>query len=116
MALAGLPLAIAGLLLAGWAIVTFRRAATTIHPLRPDETTALVVTGPNRWSRNPMYVGMLVALAGWGLWLGGGVALSGVAGAWAWLHWFQVLPEERALASRFGGGFSDYCAQVRRWL
>lgn len=116
VALAGLPLAVAGLLLSGWAVVTFRRASTTIHPLRPEETTALVTAGPNRWSRNPMYVGMLGALAGWGLWLGGGLALSGVAGAWAWLHWLQVLPEERALLSRFGDGFAAYRGRVRRWL
>lgn len=113
---AGLALGLSGVLVAGWAVMSFRRASTTIHPLRPSEASALVVAGPNRWSRNPMYVGMLMALTGWGLWVGGGLALSGAAGAWAWLHWLQVLPEERAMTARFGAEYADYCARVRRWV
>jgi len=61
-------------------VLTFRQASTPLHPLRPAEASALIITGPNRWSRNPMYVGMLMALGGWGLRLGGGVALAGGGG------------------------------------
>ena len=113
---AGPPLCLVGLWLAGWAVRAFRQASTTIHPLRPDASSALVVTGPNRWSRNPMYVGMLMALGGWGLWLGGGASLAGVGGAWLWLHWLQVVPEERVLPARFGTDYLAYCDRVRRWL
>ena len=112
---AGLALAVGGGALAAWAVFAFRRASTTIHPLKPSEASSLVVAGPNRWSRNPMYLGMLLALTGWGLWIEGGVALLGVAAAWAWLRWLQIAPEERALAARFGGDYADYCARVRRW-
>jgi protein-S-isoprenylcysteine O-methyltransferase Ste14 len=112
---AGLALAVGGGALAAWAVFAFRRASTTIHPLKPSEASSLVVAGPNRWSRNPMYLGMLLALTGWGLWIGGGVALLGVVAAWAWLRWLQIAPEERALAARFGGDYADYCARVRRW-
>jgi protein-S-isoprenylcysteine O-methyltransferase Ste14 len=113
--LAGPVLAVLGAVLALWGVLAFRRASTTVHPLHPEQASALVIAGPNRWTRNPMYVGMLLALAGWGVWLGGGVALAGVAAAWAWLHRFQVLPEERALAARFGAAYDAYRAQVRRW-
>ena len=112
---AGLALAVGGGALTAWAVFAFRRASTTIHPLKPSEASSLVVAGPNRWSRNPMYLGMLLVLTGWGLWLGGGISLLGVAAAWAWLRWLQIAPEERALAARFGGDYARYCARVRRW-
>ena len=112
----GVVLAVGGVGLAVWAIASFRRAATTIHPLVPHEATTLVVAGPNRWSRNPMYVGMLLVLTGWGLWLGGGLAMLGVPLAWVWLRRFQVEPEERALRQRFGAAYDAYTVRVRRWI
>ncbi len=114
--LAGPVLAALGVALALWGVLAFRRASTTVHPLHPDKASTLVIAGPNRWTRNPMYVGMLLVLAGWGVWLGGGVALTGIAGGWGWLHRFQVLPEERALIARFGAAYEVYRARVRRWV
>jgi protein-S-isoprenylcysteine O-methyltransferase Ste14 len=89
---------------------------TTIHPTRPHEASTLVVVGPNRWSRNPMYVGLLLVLVGWGVWLGSAAAFVVVPFAWGWLRRFQVLPEERALAVRFGAAYGTYASRVRRWL
>lgn len=111
----GILLAAAGAGLACWAIVAFRRAATTIHPLHPEAATALVTDGPNRWSRNPMYVGLLFVLAGWGVWLGSAAALLAVPLAWGWLRRFQVIPEERALEARFGDAYRAYRSRVGRW-
>lgn len=113
---AGGGLAVAGVSLAVWAIASFRRAATTIHPMAPHEASTLVIAGPNRWSRNPMYVGLLAVLVGWGVWLGSAAALLAVPVAWAWLTRFQVVPEERALAARFGAAYAAYRATVRRWV
>lgn len=109
-------LAAPGLVLAGWAIARFRGQATTIHPLRPHEASALVADGPNRWTRNPMYVGLLLVLGAWGLALGSAAALLVLPVAWGWLQRFQVLPEERALAARFGEAYAAYAARVRRWF
>lgn len=81
----GFAVASFGGVVALWAIMSFRRQRTTIHPMRPHEATALVVAGPNRWSRNPMYVGLLLVLVGWALWLRQPVALSGVVVAWLYL-------------------------------
>lgn len=112
----GLALAIVGLLLALWAIVAFRRASTTIHPLHPAKASTLVIAGPNRWTRNPMYLGLLLVLTGWGIALGSALALLLVPLVWAWLSRFQVRPEERALDARFGDSYRRYAAAVRRWV
>jgi protein-S-isoprenylcysteine O-methyltransferase Ste14 len=109
-------LAVSGLLLACWAIASFRRAATTIHPTTPHAASSLVIAGPNRWSRNPMYVGLLLVLLAWGLWLGSAVALLLLPAVWGWLLRFQVMPEERALAARFGTAYAAYALRVRRWI
>lgn len=112
----GVTLGLTGLALALWAIASFRRRATTIHPLHPEQASALVVDGPNRWSRNPMYVGLLLVLTGWGCWLGTPWAVAGVPAAWVYLWRFQVQPEERALRARFGAEYDAYASRVRRWL
>jgi len=117
---ARLPLA-ALLALAGVAcdllgLFAFRRARTTINPLHPDRTSALVTGGIYRLTRNPMYVGLCLLLLAWGLYWGS---------AWFWLGpvlfvpyitRFQIQPEERLLAARFGDEFQHYAARVRRWV
>ncbi|MDX2183720.1 MAG: isoprenylcysteine carboxylmethyltransferase family protein [Gemmatimonadaceae bacterium] len=113
---AGAALASGGIALALWAILAFRRAATTIHPLHPHQASTLIVVGPNRWTRNPMYLGLLTVLIGWGLWLGTAWSLLVVPLAWGWLWRFQVQPEERALVARFGTSYLDYARAVRRWV
>jgi protein-S-isoprenylcysteine O-methyltransferase Ste14 len=113
---AGFAVALCGGVVALWAITSFRRQRTTIHPMHPHEATALVVRGPNRFSRNPMYVGLLLVLVGWALWLRQPVAMSGVLVAWGYLWRFQVLPEERALYARFGDDYAAYTRRVRRWV
>ena len=97
-------------------VLTFRRARTTVNPLRPANASALVTTGPFALSRNPMYVGMATLLAGWAAWLGTPWALTGLVAFVAWITRFQILPEERVLAQRFGAAFDAYRGRVRRWL
>jgi protein-S-isoprenylcysteine O-methyltransferase Ste14 len=106
--LAGIAVAIAG-------VLHFRRARTTVNPLRPEQATAMVTTGVYRWSRNPMYLGMLLVLAAWAAWLGSLLALAGLPLFVAYMARFQIVPEERALAARFPEEFARYAASVRRW-
>jgi protein-S-isoprenylcysteine O-methyltransferase Ste14 len=94
----------------------FRRAGTTVNPLRPQAAKRLVIGGLYRYSRNPMYLGHVLALAGWGLWLQSGLVLPALIVQVAWLQWLQVRPEERALQARFGADYDAYRARVRRWL
>jgi protein-S-isoprenylcysteine O-methyltransferase Ste14 len=93
---------------------TIKRHGTTIKPF--EVSSSLVRTGPFAFSRNPIYVGMIVFLAGLGLRLG---TLSPFAICIAFsllLHYRFVRTEERMLAERFGTEWQDYSARVRRWL
>lgn len=105
-----------GLLLDAVALLGFRTARTTMNPMRPENSTALVERGVYRFTRNPMYLGLLLILAGWCTWLGNAVAFSVLPMFLAYITRFQILPEERMLASRFGRGYIDYQARVRRWI
>jgi protein-S-isoprenylcysteine O-methyltransferase Ste14 len=95
---------------------SFHQAQTTVNPLNPERSTALVVGGVYRWSRNPMYLGLLLALIGWGLFLANAFALLAALAFVPCMNRFQIGPEERALAEAYGSAFSTYCRQVRRWL
>jgi protein-S-isoprenylcysteine O-methyltransferase Ste14 len=94
----------------------FRRARTTVDPLRPEKASALVTSGIYRRTRNPMYVALAIALLAWAVWLEHPLPLPGVAAFVAWINRFQIAPEERALRASFGPEFERYCNEVRRWL
>jgi len=111
LALAGL-----GIALGVAAVVQFKRARTTIHPQDPEKSTALVTSGVYRFTRNPMYLGMLTLLAAWALWLANAAALIVLPLFVGYLNRFQIAPEERALQARFGAAFADYRRAVRRWI
>jgi len=98
------------------AFFQFRKAATTVHPMKPQESSALVAGGVYRFTRNPMYLGMLLILTAWGLWLANAAALLALPLFVAYISRFQIAPEERALEARFGASFADYRRAVRRWL
>jgi protein-S-isoprenylcysteine O-methyltransferase Ste14 len=76
----------------------------------------MVTSGVYRHTRNPMYLGMLCLLGAWAAWLGNAAALLGLPAFVAYMNRFQIAPEERALAQRFGAAFDAYAARVRRWL
>ncbi len=97
-------------------VVSFRRAATTVNPLRPETASSLVVTGVYRFTRNPMYLGLLVVLLGWAVLLANAVAFVWLPAFVLYMNRFQIAPEESALASLFGPEFTDYRMNVRRWL
>lgn len=97
-------------------LVAFRQKKTTVNPLSPEKTTFLVTQGIYRFTRNPMYLGMTFLLVAWALWLGNIMALVIVWCFIGYLTRFQILPEERILAQKFGESFQDYQQNVPRWL
>ncbi|WP_352295801.1 isoprenylcysteine carboxylmethyltransferase family protein [Pseudoalteromonas sp. 20-MNA-CIBAN-0454] len=97
-------------------LVSFRLANTTVNPSKPEQATNLVTSGVYRFSRNPMYVGFVFILLGWGIWLSSLWALLCVAGFIAYLTLFQITPEERALTQLFGEDYIQYKNKVKRWL
>lgn len=111
-----LLLASAGMSVAGAGVLAFHQASTTINPTRPHATSSIVSNGVYRFTRNPMYLGMLLCLAGWALFLGNPLSLLGLPLFVAYLNRMQIGPEERALAAKFGEPFEQYCTRVRRWL
>ena len=102
------------LLVMVWAAIAFKRARTTIVPhMQPS---ALVDTGPFRFSRNPIYAADLVILVGWCVSLGSPLGLILLLPLYfALLHLF-ILPEEARLREKLGPPYDDYCSRVRRWI
>ncbi len=96
--------------------LAFRRARTTVNPMAPQRASTLVTGGIYRFTRNPMYLGMLLVLAGWAVWLGNAAAWVGLPVSVALLTRLQIQPEERILAERFGDEFRRYAQRVRRWI
>jgi len=97
-------------------VIAFRRARTTVSPMKPETTSALVTDGVYRITRNPMYVGFLVILVAWAVFLSSAWALSGPVVFVLYITRFQIVPEEKALRAMFGESFTSYQAKVRRWL
>jgi protein-S-isoprenylcysteine O-methyltransferase Ste14 len=109
LAVGGVSVCVAG-------VLEFRRARTTVNPMRTGAASALVTGGIYRFTRNPMYLGFALVLFGWALYLAHPVALLGVPACVLWIDLMQIPHEERALATLFGEKFARYCARVRRWL
>lgn len=97
-------------------LLAFQRARTTVNPLAPERSSALVMSGVYRLTRNPMYVGMAIFLIAFAIHLGSLWTLLGPLAFVAYITRFQIIPEERALRERFGDDFVAYCSRVRRWL
>ena len=113
---AALALAVAGALFDVAGILAFRRAKTTVNPMAPHQSSSVVSTGVYRFTRNPMYLGLVFLLMAWAVYLSSAWALLGLPVFMAYITRFQIIPEESVLTARFGKGFTDYCAHVRRWL
>lgn len=112
----GIALGLAGAASCVAGVIAFRRARTTVDPMRPGAASTLVVAGIYRLSRNPMYLGFALALLGWALVLAKVSALLVLPLFVLYLNRCQIRPEEAALRARFGSAFDAYAARVRRWL
>ncbi|MGZ8254871.1 MAG: methyltransferase family protein [Burkholderiaceae bacterium] len=116
----GIPMAVgtiaAGVAFALAGVDAFRRARTTVDPREPAKSSAMVTAGVYRWSRNPMYVGFLLVLTGWAIFLANAGAALLLPAFVAYMNHFQIGPEERALSARFGDDYLRYVKSVRRWL
>jgi len=112
--IAGAFVAVAGAALAAWCVLAFVFVGRGT-PAPFDPPRRLVVRGPYRYVRNPMYLGAGLAIAGAGLYHEA-VVLFAYAGAFlALMHVFVLLYEEPRLRRTFGADYVSYCQQVRRW-
>ena len=108
--------AVAGLIISGFGIASFRQARTTVNPMKPDSTSSLVMSGIYRLTRNPMYLGFLLVLLAWAIFLSNALAFLFLPVFVFYMNRFQIEPEEKALHSLFGQQFVTYTSRVRRWL
>ena len=97
-------------------IIAFRRAKTTVNPVKASLASSLVVQGVYRYTRNPMYVGLLLTLLAWAVFLANPFAVLWVVVFVLYITRFQIIPEERVLASLFGAEYEAYKGRVRRWV
>ena len=102
------------LALDGAAMLFFRRAGTSMIPFNPS--TVLVTTGPYRFTRNPMYLGMAFLYGGLSFALGFVWPLAVLPVVIAAVDRLVIAAEEAYLLRRFGQAYRDYMRRARRWL
>ncbi|MDO9599144.1 MAG: isoprenylcysteine carboxylmethyltransferase family protein [Azoarcus sp.] len=112
----GGPVALFGGAISAAGSFAFWRARTTINPLHPEKSSHLVTSGVFRYSRNPMYLGLVITLSGWAIHLPSQLPFLGPAAFALYIHHFQILPEERILLALFGAEYERYRTRVRRWF
>lgn len=111
-----LLLGISGVFICLAGVYSFRRFQTTVDPRYPSRSSALVTAGIYRYSRNPMYLGMLLLLAAWAVYLERLVSFAALPVFVIYMRRFQILPEERHMAAQFGNDYLQYKNTVRQWL
>lgn len=110
----GLTLLLAGGLLLIVAAGVFQARGTTVDPTRDPDL--LVTDGLYRLSRNPMYLGMLLALVGFALWRDAWLALLCPLAFFLYMDRVVIPREEQRVAARFAEQFDSYRQRTRRWI
>ncbi len=98
------------------AVAAFRSADTTVDPRCPEEASRLIVKGVYRYSRNPMYLGLLCLLTAWAIYLSNVPGLAGLLLFVLSMNRLQIRPEEQAMEAQFGEEYRAYRKSVRRWI
>ena len=98
------------------AIYCFKQHKTTVNPMSPEKASKVVDSGIYAYSRNPMYLALLLVLFTLTLVLNNIATLAIIPLFIAYITRFQIIPEERALTDNFGQDYLNYKEKVRRWL
>jgi protein-S-isoprenylcysteine O-methyltransferase Ste14 len=112
----GLGLIVLAILLDLWSLILFFLSHTTPNPMKPENVSELVITGMYRFSRNPMYLGLLIMLSGWAIYLGNLIGFFILPLFVITLNIQQIKPEEQVLEKKFGQAYLDYKQRVRAWI
>ncbi len=97
-------------------VYEFRKVKTTLNPVKPENASTVVNTGIFAYTRNPMYVALLLLIIALGLWWQHlSVILCGALFV-SYMNRYQIKPEERVLERRFGDEYLKYKNRVRRWI
>jgi protein-S-isoprenylcysteine O-methyltransferase Ste14 len=98
-----------------WAIVLFRREGTEVNPTSPANRK-LVTTGPYQFTRNPMYLGLVIFALGVALWIGAWPMFVAPVAIFATAEWVHIPFEEAKMRRQFGTNYEEYVERVRRWM
>ena len=108
---------ISGILIAFLATREFKKQETTVNPMKPKESTSLVVSGVFQYTRNPMYLGLAFILLASCFYFNSFFGIIIYIPLFIfYITIFQILPEEEAMRGLFKDKYIDYCSNVRRWL
>ena len=113
--LLGIALVVIAFIAPVWAFVLFRREGTEIEPTSPTNR-ALVTSGPYRFTRNPMYSGLVLLALGIAVWVGAWPMFIVPVAVFATANWVHIPFEEAKMRRQFGAAYDDYVARVRRWV
>ncbi|MBF0658022.1 isoprenylcysteine carboxylmethyltransferase family protein [Psychrobacter sp. NG25] len=111
-----IALSIIGLSSGIMGVVQFKKAQTTVNPHTPEKSTDLVTLGIYQYTRNPMYLGLVLILLGWAFYLSHFLPFVLVPVFMIYMTRFQIQPEERIMTQNFGREYQAYLASVRRWI
>lgn len=111
----GIALVVLGFAPPVWAAVLFRREGTEINPTSPANKK-LVTAGPYRFTRNPMYLGLVIVSLGIAVWVGAWPMFLAPLASFVTSNWVHIPFEEAKMRRQFGETFDAYCGRTRRWL
>jgi protein-S-isoprenylcysteine O-methyltransferase Ste14 len=111
----GIAIFFAGWIAPVWAVVLFRRAGTELQPTS-QANQSLVITGPYRFTRNPMYLGLVIVTFGIAVWIGAWPMFAAPIAVFATAARVHIPFEEAKMRRQFGAAYDQYVARVRRWL
>ena len=114
--LLGFIIILAGVMIIYIAARQFKAVNTTINPIKPENASMLVSTGIFSYSRNPMYLGMLLIIIGFSI-IHNLLAIIVIMPIWMiYMTYFQIIPEEEAMEILFEEDYVNYCKKTRRWI
>jgi protein-S-isoprenylcysteine O-methyltransferase Ste14 len=111
----GIILIVAGVALAVSAALLFRREGTEINPTSATNRV-LVTSGPYRFTRNPMYLSLVIVTLGLAIWAGAWPMFLPPVAVFVTTNWAHIPFEETKMQRQFGPDFEAYCRRVRRWI
>ena len=109
-------LGVIGMSLGVMGVTQFRKAQTTPNPQALEKVSSLETSGIYRYSRNPMYLGLVLILLGWAFYLSHFLAFVLLPIFILYMTRFQIQPEEQMMARKFGKTYQAYLNKVRRWI
>ena len=109
-------LGLIGVILGILGVVQFSINKTTVNPHKPENSSSVVKNGIYKYTRNPMYLGLLIVLIAFTLYLGNGFSFLMIPVFIWYMNTYQIKPEEEMLINLFGDEYIEYQQKVRRWI